>query len=111
MAKRPLLAHGAKLLLISTSFRGAPSLQGAINAAFAPRMKGSEDGSQAAYVPLEPFRDEPEGRPTVVALPVPRPYSDWGRVVAFRVDESLPDAVGAFVDWLIRKSGWTVTER
>ena len=28
-----------------------------------------------------PFRDEPPGRPTVVALPVPRPYADWGKIV------------------------------
>jgi hypothetical protein len=27
------------------------------------------------------------------------------------IEASLPDAVGAFVDWLVRESGWTVTER
>ncbi|MDP9000520.1 MAG: UvrD-helicase domain-containing protein, partial [Myxococcota bacterium] len=109
--KRRLVANGAKLLRLSTSFRGVPSIQAAINAAFAPLMKGSDEGSQAEYVPLEPFRDEPTGQPTVIALPVPRPYSDWGQVVGYKVEDSLPDAVGAFVDWLIRKSGWTVTER
>ena len=31
-------------------------------------------------------------------------------LAAYAVDSWLPDAVGAFVDWLIRKSGWTVTE-
>ena len=109
--KRHLVASGAKLLLLSTSFRSAPSIQSAINAAFAPLMKGSPGGSQADYVGLEPFRTEPDGRPTVVALPVPRPYSNWGKVVGYAIDESLPHAVGAFIDWLIRKSGWTVTER
>jgi ATP-dependent helicase/nuclease subunit A len=109
--KRHLVASGAKLLLLSTSFRSAPSIQAAINATFGPLMKGSADGSQAEYVPLQPFRDEPATQATVVALPVPRPYSEYGKVVAYEVDKSLPDAVGAFVDWLIRKSGWTVTER
>ena len=36
-----------------------------------------------------PFRDEPPGRPTVVALPVPRPYSDWGKIVKLGIEESL----------------------
>jgi ATP-dependent exoDNAse (exonuclease V) beta subunit len=109
--KRHLVDSGARLLALSTSFRSSPSIQAAVNAAFAPLMQGNDDGSQAEYVPLEPFREEPTARPTIIALPVPRPYSDWGKVVGYAIDESLPDAVGAFVDWLIRRSGWTVTER
>jgi ATP-dependent helicase/nuclease subunit A len=109
--KRQLVANGARLLALSTSFRSVPSIQGAINAVFAPRMKGSGEGSQAEYVALEPFRQEPADRPTIIALPVPRPYSPWGKVTGYAIEESLPDAVGAFVDWLIRKSGWTVTDR
>jgi ATP-dependent helicase/nuclease subunit A len=111
--KRRLLAQGAKLVHLTTSFRSTPSIQAAVNAAFEPRMQGSPDGSQAEYVALRPFRDDvPEGgRPSVVALPVPRPYSDFGKVTNYSIDASLPDAVGAFVDWLIRKSGWTITER
>jgi len=31
--------------------------------------------------------------------------------VNWRIDESLPDAVGAFVSWLTRDSGWTLEER
>ena len=109
--KRRLIDYGAKLVHLTTSFRGAPSIQSAVNTAFAPLMQGSEDGSQASYVALQPFRDEPRGRPTIIALPVPRPYGDYRKVTSWRIDDSLPDAVGAFVDWLIRKSGWTVTER
>ena len=109
--KRHLVASGARLLTLSSSFRSAPSIQATINATFAPLMQGSTDGSQAEYVPLQAFRKEPVGRPTTVALPVPRPYSDYGKVVGYRVEESTPDAVGAFVDWLLDKSGWTVTER
>ena len=62
------------------------------------------------YVPLENWRPEITGRPTIVALPVPRPYGDYGTIVNFRIDESLPDATGAFVDWLVNESGWTVEE-
>jgi len=110
-AKRRLVARGAELVHLTTSFRSVPSIQAMVNAAFAPLMTGGEDGSQASYVPLTPFRAEPEGRPTIVALPVPRPYSDWGKIVNFRIEESVPDVVGAFVDFLIQKSGFTITER
>jgi ATP-dependent helicase/nuclease subunit A len=109
--KRRLLEQGAELVHLTTSFRSAPSIQAAVNHAFAPRMQGSPDGSQAEYVALEPFREEPAGRPTVIALPVPRPYTHYGKIAGYQIDESLPDAVGAFVDWLIRESGWKVTER
>ena len=109
--KRRLVAQGARLLHLTTSFRGAPSIQAAVNASFAPQMTGSKDGSQAEYVALEPFRAEPHGRPTVVALAVPRPYSDYGKVANYAIERSTPDAVGAFVDWLVRQSGWTLRER
>ena len=73
-------------------------------------MGASSDGCQAAYVPLEPWRPDIAGQPTIVALPVPRPYGDYGRIVNWRIDELLPDAVGAFVGWLTNESGWTVEE-
>jgi ATP-dependent exoDNAse (exonuclease V) beta subunit len=109
--KRRLIAKGAEVVHLTTSFRSVPSIQEAVNRAFAPLMQGSEDGTQAEYVPLMAFREEPPARPTIVALPVPRPYSDWGKIVKFRIEESIPDAVGAFVDFLINKSGFTITER
>jgi ATP-dependent exoDNAse (exonuclease V) beta subunit len=112
--KRRLAAAGAEVVQLAASFRSVPAIQQAVNAAFAPRMTGSEDGSQAAYVPLEPVRRDAGGQPAVVALPVPRPYKDWGngaRITSRQIEESLPDAVGAFVDWLVAESGWTVAER
>ena len=42
---------------------------------------------------------------------MPRPYGRNGAFAKKAVDESLPDAVGAFVDWLLKESGWKVTER
>jgi ATP-dependent exoDNAse (exonuclease V) beta subunit len=109
--KKRLEDHGAEVHYLTKSFRSVPSIQLAVNAAFELRMLEGRDGSQAKYVALEPFRPDPEGRPAVVVLPVPRPYSDWGAIVDWRISESIPDAAGAFIEWLIRKSGWKVTER
>jgi len=109
--KRRLVAHGAEVLHLVTSFRGAPTIQNAVNAAFSLAMQPNEAGTQAEYVALRPSRTDAEGRPSLIALPVPRPYSPWGKVTGYSIDASFPDAVGAFVDWLVRESGWHVTER
>jgi ATP-dependent helicase/nuclease subunit A len=108
--KRRLVEGGAAVEHLTVSFRAVPEIQEAVNAALAPHMTG-ESPSQARYVPLVPVRCAVAGRPAVVALPVPAPYGDFGSVVDWRIEASLPDAVAAFVDWLVRESGWTVTER
>jgi ATP-dependent exoDNAse (exonuclease V) beta subunit len=101
---------GARLVQLRTSYRAVPNLQRAVNAAFRPVMDGDPEALQAEYVQLEPARSDAPGQPSVVALPVPRPYAQ--RYVAARaIEASLPDAVGAFVAWLVGESGWTVTER
>ena len=105
-----LAARGAALVQLTTSFRSAPAIQRVVNAAFAPVMTGSRDTLQADYVPLAAARGDAEGQPGVVALPVPEPYGRR-RVAGTAIDASLPGAVGAFVEWLVAKSGWTVTER
>ena len=105
--KQRLVAEGARLLYLTTSFRAVPAIQTAINAAFEPVMRG--DG-QATYVPLEGARPDSTEQPALVALPVPAPYGDWG-VNAYAIEESYPDAVAAYVDHLVAHSGWTVTER
>ena len=107
--KTRLAAAGAEVLHLTTSFRAVPEIQEAVNTALAPRMRGTD--GQAGYVPLAPFRAGVATQPAVVALPVPAPYGDYGTIVDWRIDASLPDAVAAFVDWLVRQSGWTVTER
>jgi ATP-dependent exoDNAse (exonuclease V) beta subunit len=73
-------------------------------------MQENADTLQAGYIPLNGWRGEHSGQPTVVALPVPRPYGKRG-VSKEAIEKSLPDAVGAFVEWLCRESGWTVTTR
>jgi ATP-dependent exoDNAse (exonuclease V) beta subunit len=106
--KQMLLSRGAVPLYLNTSFRSPPSLQSFVNAAFAPAMAGTvADGE---YVPLENWRPEITGRPTIIALPVPRPYNDRGNIVNSSIDASLPEATGAFIDWLVNESGWTVEE-
>jgi ATP-dependent exoDNAse (exonuclease V) beta subunit len=105
-----LQAAGAKRVTLRTSFRARPNMQRAINAAFEPVMTGDGDALQAAYVPLEPFRPESGEQPSVVVLPVPEPYG-YRRLSNAAIEKSLPDAVGAFIDWLIHDSGWKVAER
>ena len=101
---------GVGMVYLSTSFRSQRPIQEAVNAAFAPALERDERTGQPGYVALEKHRPEPSERPSVVALPVPRPYGPWGRVSGRAIEESLPPAVAAFVDWLTRESGWTVEE-
>lgn len=108
--KSHLVQRGAEILYLTTSFRSVPSIQSLVNAAFAPAMAASPAGSQAAYVPLQRSRPEIAERPTIIALPVPRPYGDFGSIVKWQIDNSYPDAVGAFIAWLVNKSRWTVEE-
>lgn len=109
--KERLLGLGAELLHLTTSFRAVPSIQHFINGAFAPVMPSGSDGSQAEYVALQPHRTEVTQRPTIVALPVPQPYGDYGKIVQGRIEVSYPEAVGAFVDWLVNESDWKIEER
>jgi ATP-dependent helicase/nuclease subunit A len=109
--REQLARHGARLLTLTASFRSAPTIQRAVNAAFAPLMQGSRETLQASYVPLSPVRDDEPGQPALVALPVPEPFGNRDRITKGAIADSLPDAVGAFVHWLVSESNWTVTER
>ncbi|MDH3687665.1 MAG: UvrD-helicase domain-containing protein, partial [Myxococcales bacterium] len=100
--REELAAAGARVLQLTTSFRSVPSLQDAVNASFEPVLHD--------YVALEHQRPEPADQPSIVALPVPDSYGRYGRMAEWRIRETYPAAVGAFVDWLLRESGWTVEE-
>ena len=104
-----LEAAGAIRVELRQSFRAVPNIQRVVNAAFEPVMDGDVEGLQARYMPLEPSRPD-TAQPSVVALPVPRPYGRYS-VAAMEIEKSLPAAVGAYVEWLVKSSGWTVTER
>jgi ATP-dependent exoDNAse (exonuclease V) beta subunit len=108
--KDQLIRNGATCVYLTTSFRAAPSIQRFVNAAFAPHLRADPLALQADYVPLAPARADADDQPTVIALPVPQPYGVYG-IAKRAIEESLPDAVGAFLEWMFTSSGWTVTER
>jgi ATP-dependent exoDNAse (exonuclease V) beta subunit len=105
-----LVACGAIPVKLTASFRSVPQIQACVNAAFSPVMTGDAFTLQADYVPLAPYRKDPGRQPAVVALPVPAPYGTRN-ISAMAIEASTPDAVGAFVEWLVNESGWKVTER
>jgi ATP-dependent helicase/nuclease subunit A len=111
---RELEQRGGRILQLTTSYRSVPAIQRFVNAAFADEMIADDAALQSGYVPLAPFRDEDDSQPAIVALPVPKPYASRGflKPSAKAIDQSLPDAVGAFVAWLTDgKNSWQVTER
>ena len=61
-------------MTLRTSFRSVPAIQRAVNAAFSVHMTRDAASLQAGYVELRPDRDDHDGQPAVIALPVPRPY-------------------------------------
>lgn len=107
--KNLLESHRALCINLTTSFRGKPAIQSLVNAAFGPIMKKDTVTLQASYVPLSQYRQDTAEQPAIVALPVPDPYGQ--KYISGRaIDSCLPDAVGAFTEWLIRESGWRVSE-
>jgi ATP-dependent exoDNAse (exonuclease V) beta subunit len=108
--KALLEERGAASIQLTTSFRAVPSLQRFANTAFAPHLRADPVALQADYVPLSPYRSEHPAQPALIALPVPRPYGVRG-VTKGAIEASLPDAIGALIDWLVHSSGWTVSER
>lgn len=103
-----LLRGGARLVRLSKSFRAPAPIQECINAAFFPEMREDPETAQAAYVPLLGGGDGIPGQPAVVVLPAPVSWT--GREVYKKsVDACLPDAVCAFVEWLLG-SGWKVRD-
>jgi ATP-dependent helicase/nuclease subunit A len=110
-----LVAAGGHVLQLTTNFRSVPEIQRFVNAAFEEEMIGDARALQAAYVALAPHRPGNAAQPSVIALAVPAPYSSgrsFGNSVTGRaIETSVPDAVGAFVHWLLHDSGWEVAER
>lgn len=97
-----LIERGVRLVRLTRSFRAVPNIQQFVNAAFETEMDG---GGHAEYVPLERHRDPVPGRPSVIALPVPRPYKTR-QLSKEAVNQSLPEAIAAFIAWLVEESGW-----
>src|SRR5262249_4981816 len=108
--KRQVVAAGAEVVHLTVSFRSIPAIQQAVNAAFAPAMAAGTSGTQAAYVPLAEYRASLPDQRALVGLPVPQPFGIFGRIRDEEIERSLPDAVAAFIEWLVSRSGWRVTE-
>ena len=102
--------NGARREYLTTSYRSVPNIQRVVNSAFDREMQADRDTLQAQYIPLGRSREAIPDQPSVVALAVPRPYGSW-KISGKAIDDSLPDAVGAFVHWLVEESGWVVSER
>ncbi|HXV65239.1 MAG TPA: UvrD-helicase domain-containing protein [Vicinamibacteria bacterium] len=110
--KRQLIAAGAKPVYLTTSFRSVPDIQELVNVAMAGAMKPIADNHQADYVPLDAYRESMANRqPAIVAIPIPRPYGDWGRITQYAIKRSEPAAVASWIRWLIDDSGWLVSDR
>ena len=108
-------ANGALPVTLQTSFRSVPAIQHFVNAAFRDDMTGDQDALQASYVPLLPHRAEVPEQPAIVALPIGYPYgkSAYGppRVTLGALNEAQPDAVGAFIAWMLSpECTWTVAD-
>ncbi len=107
--KQRLRESDAEIRELTTSYRSTPEIQNFVNAAFAKAMTGDRKLQQADYEPLRPHRKNLE-RPSIVALPVPRPYGQRD-ITDEAIEESLPDAVASYIEWLLTKSGWGIEPR
>ncbi len=98
-----LMDRGVGFAKLTQSFRSVRNIQQLVNAAFETEMTGDVEGGQADWAPLEEHRTD-AGRPSVIVLPVPRPYKS--RLSKEAVNKCLPDAIAAFIAWLVNESGW-----
>lgn len=112
-ARASFEGKGALRLVLRQSFRAVPELQAFVNAAFAPAFEAGarrDPTSQASYSELSPSRLARSSQPAIVALPVPRPYGQWGKITNGAIAASLPDAVAAFVASLLSPTTGFVVE-
>jgi ATP-dependent exoDNAse (exonuclease V) beta subunit len=96
--------RGVGFVKLTRSFRSVRNIQQFVNAAFETEMTGDVDSGQADWAPLEQDRGDVDARPSVIVLPVPRPYKS--RLSKEAVNKCLPDAIAAFIAWLINDSQW-----
>jgi ATP-dependent helicase/nuclease subunit A len=99
-----LVDRGVGFVKLTRSFRSVRNIQQLVNAAFETEMTGDVESGQADWAPLEQDRVDAEGRPSVIVLPVPRPYKT--RLAKEAVNRCLPDAIAAFITWLLKESQW-----
>ena len=100
-------SRGVKRIALTKSYRSVRGIQRFVNAAFEQEMSGDETAGQAAYSPIDEDGPDHPDQPSVIALPAPRPYGS-SRISKERINACLPDTIAAFVDWLVRESGWKI---
>lgn len=108
--RQMLMERSVGLVQLSRSFRSVRPIQNAVNAAFAAEMVEDLQTGQPAYISLDGDPAFALDQPSVVALPVAKPYSSYGRITKQAIQNSLPDTIAAFVEWLLRQSGWKVRD-
>jgi ATP-dependent exoDNAse (exonuclease V) beta subunit len=96
-----LQTRGVSSSFLTTSSRSTEAIQSFVNAAFAD-MHG--------YLPLEGGAPAPTEQPSIIALPMPKPYGKRN-LSKDAIDDCSPAAVAAFIHWLINESKWKVRNR
>jgi ATP-dependent exoDNAse (exonuclease V) beta subunit len=105
---------GGLVVPLRTNFRSVPEIQRFVNRAFSSEMIANDVAQQAAYEPLAECREGSAAQPSLIALSVPAPYStgrSHNSVTARAIEESLPAATAALIDWLVNDSNWQIPER
>jgi ATP-dependent exoDNAse (exonuclease V) beta subunit len=105
-----LALRGVARIHLTKSYRAVRPIQHLVNAAFAPEMTGDRDGGQARYAPLEEHTPTYDRQPAIVVLPAPSPYGA-ARISKEKINDCLPDAIAAYIEWLRKESGWLVRDR
>jgi ATP-dependent helicase/nuclease subunit A len=104
-----LAERGVVRIHLTTSYRAVRPIQQLVNAAFAPVMTGDRHAGQAHYAPLEEYTAAYDRQPALVVLPAPSPYGMM-RISKERINACLPDAITAYIEWLVKESGWEVRD-
>jgi len=108
--RETLVGGGARVVHLARSFRATQPIQDCVNAAFMPEMRENRVTAQAGYVPLLGGMPAIADQPSIVALPAPVSWTGQ-QITKKEVNDCLPDAICAFIEWLIRESGWKVRDR
>ena len=105
-----LIDRGVGHVKLTRSFRSIRPIQEFVNSAFALEMTGDAAVGQAHYSPLDEGAPPIAGQPSLVALPAPRPYGRNAKIAKYKIEECLPETIAAYVEWLLRESGWQVRD-
>ncbi len=109
--KELVVSTGGAVLELGRSFRAVPGIQAFVNATFEPLLTGDAVSLQAAHVPLERVRGVIGDQPSVMGVPVPKPYGKNERLAKIALRASYPAALASLIAWLLRESGYRVAHK